>query len=116
MDIKLLALLFLAGRVVSVVFIVWVLVRQMRLFSLAIPESVKVFRVQLFLMALAILSLNIVPTTIDLLTLFVPVDRPATVSLTGVVYGLSNNVLTAVLSFFVWLMYRTAMRSHKDQA
>lgn len=113
MGIKQLALILLAGRAVAVTFIIWVLMKQVRLSKLPIDSSIRAFRMQLFLMSLTILALNFVPTVIDILTLFVPIDRPQRVSPVSIVYGLSNSLLTAVLAFFVWLLYRTAAQSHK---
>lgn len=113
MGIKQLAFMLLAGRAVAVTFTVWVLVKQVRLSKLSIASSLRAFRMQLFLVSLTILALNFVPTVIDLLTLFVPIDRPPRVSPVSIVYGLSNSLLTAVLAFFVWRLYRTAAQSHK---
>lgn len=115
MDIKQLALLMLAGHMVSVIFMLLVIKTQWGLFKKIIEEDLKPFRNRLYTLSVLILIGNLIPIAIDLLTLFFPLPRPLSVSPVSVFYALSNAYLAAAApAIAIWTIYRMAKESHDD--
>ena len=107
-SIQTLALILLLGRAISVTFITLVLRKQWRLLKLPVDKEVRTFRKVLFAISIIILVMNFVPIVIDTLTLFVDTGRPASVKTISVAYALSNSFTCALLSMFVWILYKIA--------
>lgn len=118
MDIKLYAAILLGTRIVSLFLMGLVLRRQLQLFKLPIDREIRNYRVILFLLALAIFAGNIVPATIDFLTLTEGLTRSAkTINGVGLVYSLAwtaTSLLSAVLIFWLYRMSHTVDQSHED--
>ena len=119
LDIKTLALVLLIGRIIAVTFIILVLIKQWRLIRLPLDErttqffnakDVLQFRVVFFVIGCIILAINFVPILIDTITFFADnvLGRNPKVPPISAAYALSNSFGTAILSAFVWLLYRLA--------
>lgn len=107
MNIKTLAFLLLVGRLVSLVFLLLVLVRQVRLFK--IPVSLQLNRYRMVLLIICIIGIvgTFVPILIDSLTLVSAVSR-GTPQPIGVAYAFSNNLTALAQAVFIWVLYRMA--------
>lgn len=112
MNIKTLAWILLIFRLLSMGFIVLVLRRQMRLFKLYIQPQLRTFRKVLFLLALIVFIGNLIPIVVDLLTVFSKIHRVVSrTNMAGVVYALSNDLVSLSSSVFIWYMYRVAAKT-----
>lgn len=110
LDIQTLAAILLAGRLVSVTFIVLVLIKQWRLLKLYVEPEIRGYRKLFFVLSLIILAGNCIPIIIDTLTLFVETNRNPNVRSLSIFYALSNSATAAVSAFTIWLIYRTSGR------
>lgn len=111
--LKILVIFLLAGHIVSLVFIVRVLKRQVALMKLYIPEEVRHYRIVLFAQAASIFVANLIPMTIDTLTLFSDVNRPKFVSPLSATYAITNMAILLLQAIFIWTLYRLSALSHK---
>lgn len=119
-SIQFIALCLLIARVISVVFIVAVLLRQWRLFKLPIDFSLvpgissmekrSVYRVRRILFTLSVIILlgNMIPILIDTITLFYNPDRPTNVKTISVAYAFSNAITAMLSSIMIWALYKLA--------
>ena len=109
------ATLLLAIRIVSIIFIGLVIMRQLELFKMPIDAEVRRFRIVLFLLALGVFAGNLVPTTIDVLTIFNAnhIGRPPQIGMTSFAYTLSASLTSLVSSLMIWKLYNLA-RGGKD--
>lgn len=121
LDIQTIALILLVARVLSVIFIVIVLLRQVRLFGKEIDfsvvpfltniqrESVYRIRTVLFTLSVIILLGNLVPVVIDYITLFSDdLGRPASLKPISIAYGFSNALTALFSSIMIWTLYKLA--------
>lgn len=108
LSIEALAIILLIGRAISVAFISLVIRKQWKLMFLYVEDEIKSFRKTLFTISSIILVMNFVPILIDTLTLFIDTGRSAQVAPISVAYALSNSFTCALLSMFVWVLYRLA--------
>lgn len=121
LDIQTIALFLLIARVISVVFIVTVLIKQARLFGKtidfnAVPyltklqrKSVYRIRTVLFVLSLIILAGNLVPIIIDYITLFNnDLGRPTSVRAISIAYAFSNALTAMFSAIMIWTLYKLA--------
>lgn len=108
MSIKMLAIFLLIGHFGSVFFIGFVIKRQVELFRVPTMKNLKHFRLTLFYLSLAILIGNIVPITIDTLSLFINVGRPQHVHFASILYAMSNALIEFLSAYLVWKLYQLA--------
>lgn len=109
-------LTLLAISAVAMVFIVRVLVKQIRLFKYEVTDkTVKHFRSTLFAISLVIIIMGLIPIAINVLTLFVETGRPHTVKPISLVYSLAVHLQTLLLSYLLWRIYRLASENFNDQ-
>lgn len=112
MPIKTLALILLTGRIVAVLFNVLVVKRQLELFKLPVAPELEEARIILFALAVAALAFNIIPTSIDILTLTSSLARSSNVvNSIGILYSINACLASVVMAIFVWLLYRLAART-----
>lgn len=118
MDIKIYAAILLVARIASMILMALVLKRQLQLFKLPIDKEIRHYRIILFLLALAIFVGNIVPASIDLLTITeVLVRSTQTVNGVSLWYTLAwviTSLLSAVLIFWLYRMSHNVDESHKE--
>lgn len=105
--------MLLIFRLVSTVFIIWVMKIQVGLMRLPIDEEVRAFRKVLFVISIFILIGNFVPIIIDSITMFVPTGRPPRVNPISIAYAFSNAFTAMASSVLIWLLYRLATRSNR---
>jgi hypothetical protein len=110
LDIQTLAGILLAGRLVSVTFLVLVLIKQWRLLKLYVEPEIRGYRKLLFVLSCIILVGNFIPIVIDTATLFVETNRNPNVRSLSIMYALSNSATAAISAATIWLIYRTAGR------
>lgn len=121
LDIQTIALFLLIARVISVIFIVSVLVRQAKLFGKSIDFSVipyltklqrkSVYRIRtvLFFLSLIILLGNLVPIVIDYITLFSNnLGRPSNLRAISIAYAFSNALTAMFSAIMIWTLYKLA--------
>lgn len=112
MQIKTFALLLLLGRVISVIFTVLVLKRQLFLFKLKVLPELKKIRVVLFCLGLGAFLTNLIPIAIDILTLEVDIERSTSqVNSIGVAYASNACLSNILLSIFIWTLYVLAAKT-----
>ena len=119
-DIEKIVIFLLAERVIGVIFMVMVLVLQIRLFgkpinfdlvpNLSILQQEKVYMIRrvLFGLSLTIFLGNMIPIAIDWVTLFSETSRPDTLSWLSIGYGISNATTDMVSGFMIWVLYKLA--------
>lgn len=109
MDIKLLAFLLLAIRVVSDYFIILVLRRQWKLRKTTTHPRLMAYRKVLALLAILIFIGNIFPLMLDAYTLFFPLVRSSqTINPVGVAYSLDNSLTFMFASILIYVLYKLA--------
>lgn len=107
MDIQLLAMLLLAGRLVSDGFIIAVLRRQWKLRKTRTHPRLMKMRHVLTLLAVLVFVGNIYPLVLDAYTLIdAGVRTSQTVNLVGVFYSLDNNLTFMFASILIWTLYK----------
>lgn len=114
MDIKTLTLIFLGLRLVSMVFIVDVIKKQVRLLRRPVDPKLKNMRMVLLGVSLVIFLGNLIPIGIDIATQFVETGRPTPVRPISVAYGLSSNIPALLSSILIWLLYKMAEKALKE--
>ena len=115
MDIKVLATILIIGHLVSVTFILLVLKKQYGLFKLSIDHNIKVFRRVLFFLSIAIFMGNIIPITVDGLTIFNHIQRSTNhVNAVGLWYSMSNMLTAIFSSLLIWTLYLLAARTQDN--
>lgn len=108
LSIKELAIALLFGHVASMVFISFVIKRQIGLFKMPTVVKLKRFRRVLFYISLGIFAGNLVPITIDTLTLFVDLGRPGHLRAVSIAYAMSNAITQFLSAYLVWKLYQLA--------
>lgn len=108
LSIKVLAIMLLIGHIGSMFFISFVIKRQLGLFKIPTIEKLRHFRRILFYLSMGILVGNLIPITIDGLTLFVSTGRPTHVRPVSIAYAMSNAVIELLSAFLVWKLYQLA--------
>lgn len=109
-------LILLAISAVAMVFIVKVLVKQIKLFRFPITDQdISHFRNVLFGISLTIIVMGLIPITINLVTLFVDTGRPRVVKPVSLVYSLAVHLQTLFLSYLLWRIYRLATSDFNDK-
>ena len=113
MDIKQIAATLLVGRLVSVIFIFFVIRKQYQLMKLPIAPELVAFRKVLFAIALVIFVGSLVAISVDILTLLSSnsLERAKTVSGTNMLYVFTNELVAIMSAVFIWLLYRLAGRT-----
>jgi hypothetical protein len=111
LSIKELAALLLIGHFSSMLFIIRVLYRQFRLFKIRTTVELNHFRKVLFTLSIVIMIGNVIPISIDILTLFINLGRPTHIRLISVLYALSNAVVEFASAYLVWKLYQLAARN-----
>lgn len=107
MNIQLLALLLLIGRIVSQIFMIKVIKRQWYLRKKQIHPRLMQMRRVLSLLALTVFIGNLYPLGLDLYTLFHPAVRTSQqINLVGVFYSLDNNLTFMFASILIWVLYK----------
>lgn len=118
MDIHLYASILLVIRIASLILIGAVIKRQLELFKLFIDKEIRTYRRILFVLAIAIFIGNLIPGTIDILTLVGEVTRSAkTISGVSLVYTGAwalTSLLSSVLIFWLYRMSHTVDQSHDE--
>lgn len=118
MDIKLYASMLLIARVASMVLMALVLRRQIQLFKLPIDKEIRTYRIILFILAVAIFAGNIIPATIDVLTITDVLTRSArTVNGVSLLYTSAwvlTSLLSAILIFWLYRMSHNVDETHKE--
>lgn len=118
MDIKIYAAILLTTRIVSLVLMGLVLKRQLQLFKLPIDKEIRNYRIILFLLAIAIFAGNIVPATIDLMTLLGQITRSTTtINGVGLIYSMAwtlTSLLSGILIFWLYRMSHNVDESHEE--
>jgi len=109
MNIQLLALLLLIGRLISDLFIIMVLRRQWKIRNTRTHPRLMKMRVVLTLLALLVFVGNIYPLILDALTLFYPEIRTSqTVNPAGAFYAISTNLTFMFASILIYTLYKLA--------
>lgn len=108
MDIKHIAAIALATRLLSLFFITIVIRRQWKLLKTPIDKEIVRFRQILFALCVVIFLGNLIPVTIDSLTLFADLKGRGNPQPIGVAYVISNCLTAVISSLFIWIMYRLA--------
>ena len=107
MNIQLLALLLLGGRLISDFFIILVLRKQWAIRKIPTHPRLAQLRRILSLLAVLVFVGNIFPLFLDLWTLFYPgVRSTQNVNAVGVFYSLDNNLTFMFASILIWLLYK----------
>lgn len=107
MDIQILAVILLAGRLVSEFFIIQVLRRQWKIRKTKTHPRLGQLRSVLNLLAILVFVGNIYPLVLDAITLFEPSVRTSPfVNLPGVVYSLTNSLTFMFASILIWTLYK----------
>lgn len=109
-------LILLAISAVAMVFIIRVIVKQIRLFKYPIIDKhVRRFRNALFAISLTIIVMGLIPIVINVFTLFNETGRPDRVQLISFVYSMTVHLQTLLLSYLLWRIYRLASENFNDQ-
>lgn len=107
MNIQLLALLLLMGRLISDFFIIMVLRKQWKIRKIPTHPRLANIRRVLTLLAVLVFIGNIYPLLLDLYTLFYPGVRTSqVVNPVGVFYSLDNNLTFMFASILIWALYK----------
>jgi hypothetical protein len=108
LSIKTLAIMLLIGHFGSVFFISFVIKRQLGLFRIPTVKALRHFRRTLFYLSMGIFLGNMIPITIDALTLFVNTGRPQHVRGISIAYAMSNAIIELLSAYLVWKLYKLA--------
>lgn len=109
MDIQVLAILLLIGRIISMAFIFMVLHRQWQIRKAKTHPRLIAMRRVLALLALLVFAGNIYPLILDILAIVMPSIRSTQViNLAGVLYSVDNNLTFMFASILIWTLYRLA--------
>lgn len=116
MDIRQLAFLLLVGRIIAVIFMLYVLYQQFRLVRLPPPDSFQgkarqlfiAFRYTLFALGIIVLVGNFIPVLIDTATLLNQVHGRRSPPPLLAAYGLSNSFSDAAAAVALAIMYKLA--------
>lgn len=107
MNIQLLALILLIGRLISEFFIVMVLRKQWQLRKTRTHPRLLTIRKVLTLLAALVFLGNIFPLLLDAYTLFYPGIRTSPmVNPIGVLYSLDNSLTAMLASILIWTLYK----------
>lgn len=107
MDIQLLAILLLIGRLISEGFIIAVLRKQWKIRNSPIHPRLKNLRKVLTLLAILVFIGNLYPLGLDLVTLFdATVRTTRDVNIVGVIYALDNNLTFMFAAILIWTLYK----------
>lgn len=112
MDVKIIAVSLLILRLVSTIFLILVLRRQLHLIKKT-DTDLDSTRKLLFLLVFIALLGNIVPIIIDLITFLEP-DSRSNPSPLGVLYAYSNAITAAVVALGWWFLYRLIQHESKQ--
>lgn len=109
-DIKIIAAILLVGRLISELFIAFVILRQYRLFKITAPAPIKALRKALFGISLFVFFGNMIPIFLDVATILADnsLEREDSPSVVGVAYAFSNNITFMAISILLWYLYRLA--------
>lgn len=107
MDIKTLALILLAGRLIAIALMIRVVIIQVRLIKENNPTNIQTTRVELFFFAVAVLLANIIPATIDLAAYLGGIGRSEPDSL-GITYAMNNMIASNIFALFFTFLYKEA--------
>ncbi len=92
--------MLLAISAVAMFFIVRVIAKQVSLFKYPIADKhVRRFRNTLFAISLTIIIMGLIPITINVISLFTHIGRPATVSFISLTYSIGVHFQTLLLSY-----------------
>lgn len=121
LDIQTIALYLLLARIISVIFIVSVILKQVKLFgkkidfslvpSLSKLQQTSVYRIRrvLFILSVVILLGNLVPIVIDWITLFNDnLGRPNAIKTISIAYAFSNATTAMFSAIMIWTLYKLA--------
>lgn len=107
MNIQLLALLLLIGRLISEGFIIAVLRKQWKIRNSPIHPRLRNLRKVLTLLAILVFVGNLYPLFLDLYTLFYPgIHTSPEINLVGVAYSLDNSLTFMFASILIWTLYK----------
>lgn len=125
-SIKIIAIILLVFRLISVGFIIAVLKRQYRLLKLPVElfdqehivdvQEIKKFRKVLFVLSCVVLAGNFIPIAIDGLTMFYDLGRPSALQSISIAYAFSNAITAMVSAILIWLLYYIADRDLEDNS
>lgn len=110
-DIQVIAAILLTLRLVGDVFMLAVLRRQWHLFRYHIDESLRSFRKLLFAITIILLLGNCVPIVIDAIALL-----GMKLGDWLILYAVTNAVTAFLAALFIWILYRMATMSNKEDA
>jgi len=109
-------LILLALSAISMLFIVRVLLNQVRLFKYRITDkNISHFRNVLFAISITIIATGSIPIIINIVTLFDEVGRPDTIGFVSLIYSVSVHMQTFFLSYLLWRIYRLAKGDFNDK-
>lgn len=107
MNIQLLALLLLIGRLISEGFIIAVIRKQWKIRKSPIHPRLRALRRVLTLLAVLVFLGNLYPLFLDLYTLFdAGVRTSPNINLVGVFYSLDNSLTFMLASILIWTLYK----------
>lgn len=102
--------------VLSMIFIIKVLLKQIRLFKYPIVDKdVNHFRNDLFAISLTIIIMGIIPLGINIYTLVNQSGLPATVQPARFIFSVGVQVQILLLSYLLWRIYRLAKGDFNDK-
>lgn len=115
MDIRILALVFLIGRLIAVSYLISVLRTQIALLRLPIEPEIWDFRKTLHYMTIVLALSNVLPIILDAYSVFkvddlLAGDRPAALSLA---YTTSNVITAIIASLLVHKLYELARNTEE---
>lgn len=109
MDIRTIAIFLLVLRLISVVFMVLVIYKQLRLVRLPSTRYIRLTRVALLVLSIAIFLGNMIPIYVDWATAFAHLPRSTDkVNSIGVIYALDNAFTAVMSSAALWAVYKLA--------
>ncbi len=111
MSIKTLAAILLVGQFISVGFMVAVIKRQYELFKSRTYPELRKIRMALFCLSVVIISGNLIPATVSVLTVLDTVKRSTShVNRLGLAYSLSNTLTLAASAIAIYSVYWLAAK------
>ena len=113
MTIQEAATILLAIRGVCLVLMFMVIIRQFRLFRMAIDTGLVQFRMVMFALGLVFLLSNILPIYVDYYFAFIKTDARWNGLL--VAYAANNALSALASSYIIWKIYRIAGVSNKEK-
>ena len=113
METQALVTLLLVGRFLSLIFISFVIKRQLGLFKHPITAELVNFRRVLFFLSVVVFLAQLIPIAIDSLTLLTDLrGREVSIHPYGIAYMVSNNFSQLLSAILIWTLYRMAAMSH----